>query len=189
MNIVLKTASGHIAVRPDTTWEKDNDDLYLPDFVTALSYTPILFVRMARPGRSIRKEFASRYYDAFNYGILFYPEDLDDGSKEGFASASCLDKTSILPFPLYNMIVLGNEGNEFVLQKNGETIYRTETGSIDMIDSLIEEVTSRVSVRTGDMVAIELSPRELVMERKEGNVQINGTYCGNPLLDFKIIAE
>ena len=31
MNIIVKTASGHIIVRPDTTWEKDNCRLLTGD--------------------------------------------------------------------------------------------------------------------------------------------------------------
>ena len=190
MNIVVKTAHQHVIVRPDTTWEKDNDDFYLPDFVTSLSYTPILFVRMSRPGRSIRKEFASRYYDSFNYGLLLYPDNLEDGSPEGFAAASCLDKTSFLPSPLYNMVVLGNEGTEFVLDINGKTCFKTETGSSEMLDALIEEVTSKVSVRTGDLVAIELAPRAALYDAAHpGEIHVHGTYCENETIDFNIIAE
>ena len=195
MNIVLKTASGHVIVRPDTTWEKDNDDLYLPDFVDTLSFTPILFVRMSRPGRSIRKEFAGRYYDSFGYGLLFYPEELDDGSAEGFAAASCLDKTSILPSPLYNMVVLGNEGNVFRLEKEGKEIFSCEAfkesavRTVADVDTLIEEVTSHVSVRTGDMVAIELAPRQVIYNREEGNRSIQGHFCENEIISFQIIVD
>ncbi len=195
MNIILKTSGGHVIVRPDTTWEKDNDDLYLPDFVQSLSYTPILFVRMSRPGRSIQKEFASRYYDSFGYGMLFYPDDLDDGTPEGFAAASCLDKTSLLPFPLYNMVVLGNEGNVFQLEKAGQPLFSCDASqesairSTADVDALIEEVTGRVSVRTGDMVAIELAPRMNIFRREEGNLQIRGTYCENEILNFQIIVD
>lgn len=186
MNIVLKTAGGHVTVRPDTTWEKDNEDLYLPDFVSRLSYTPVLFVRISRPGRAVGRVFAPRYYDAFNYGVLLYPDDLDDGSGEGFAAASCLDKTSFLPAPLYRMEALGNPGNEFVLKKDGERIFSTGGQGRDLIDRLIAECSEKVYLRIGDLAAVELAPRKRLWDKEEGTVTVSGTYCGNFLLDFRI---
>lgn len=189
MNILVKTASGHVTVRPDTTWERDNEDLYLPDSVTRLSYTPVLFARISKPGRSISRKFASRYYDAVNYGVLLYPEDYMDGSEEGFACASCLDHTSFLPSPFYLPLVLGNPGNVFELKKGDETIFSTEGETLEMIEQAIEEATARIYIRTGDILAIELKPRTLIFDRNEGNIQITGHYCENRSVDFKIIVE
>lgn len=189
MNIIVKTASGHIVVRPDTTWERDNEDLYLPDSVTALSYAPVLFARISKPGRSISRKFAARYYDAVNYGVLLYPEDYMDGSEEGYACASCLDHTSFLPSPFYQPIVLGNEGNVFNLRKNDKTVFSTEGETLSMIEEALEEATSRIYIRTGDILAIELKPKEHIYDRSEGNVLISGDYCGNRSVDFKIIVE
>ena len=46
MNIIVKTSTGRIVVRPDTTWEKDNEDFYPPEFVDELTYSPVLFARI-----------------------------------------------------------------------------------------------------------------------------------------------
>ena len=189
MNILVKTAGGHIIARPDTTWERDNEDLFLPDSVSKMSYTPVLFARISKPGRSVSQKFASRYYDAVNYGVLLYPEDYMDGSEEGFACASCLDHTSFLPSPFYQPIVLGNKGNIFELKKNGDTIFSTEGQTLEMIEKAIEDITSRIYIRTGDIIAIELQPRTYIFDRKEGNVEICGTYCENRSVDFKIVVE
>ena len=59
MNIPVITVSGKVIVRPDTTWERDNEDLYLPDFVNSLSWTPVFFARVSKPGRWIGPAFAS----------------------------------------------------------------------------------------------------------------------------------
>jgi len=96
---IVKTYSGRVIVRPDTSWEKDNEDFYPQDFVDRISFTPVVFARICKPGKSIGIKFAERYYDGINCGILLYPEDLIDGSAEGFACASCIDHTSFLPFP------------------------------------------------------------------------------------------
>ena len=72
MNIIVKTFVGNVIVRPDTTWEKDNEDIYPQDFIETLSFTPVLFARISKPGKSVGLRFASRYYDSANYGLLLY---------------------------------------------------------------------------------------------------------------------
>ena len=115
MNIIVRTAEGKYIVRPDTTWERDNEDIYIPEFVNRITWTPVLFARVSKPGRSVGEEFAERYYDGIGYGVLLYPEDMCDGSETGFACASCLDHTSFLPFPVYNKVTLDRPENMFEL--------------------------------------------------------------------------
>jgi len=187
MNILVCTAGGHVIVRPDTTWEKDNEDVFLPEFVDSVSWSPVLFARVSKPGRSVAKKFASRYHDGIGYGVLLYPDDLLDGSEEGYASASCLDHTSFLPAPLYNKLTLGNEDNEFVLRRDGEEIYRYSAGTAGMVDEAIEAVTRSCYIRVGDLVAIELQPRRPLLSRAEKECRVEASYCDNFLMDFKVI--
>lgn len=187
MNIIVKTASGRIITRPDTTWERDSEDFYPPEFVNSLSYTPVIFARISKPGRSIAKKFASRYYDGINFGLLLYPDDLLDGSAEAFACASCLDHTSFLPFPLYNKITLGEEGNDFILSKGGEEIFRCAAPSADLIEKAIEEATRYIYIRTGDLLAIELQERGPLLTKEKGSERIGASYCDNGLLDFLVV--
>lgn len=187
MNIALKTFSGHYIVRPDTTWEKDNDDLFLPEFVDSVSFTPVVFCRMSRAGRSIQKQFANRYWDSFGHGVLIYADTLEDGSPEGFAQASSLDHTSFLAIPLYLPVVLGNEGNRFILSKNGEEIFSTEAASAEMFEEAIAGFSSRTYLRRGDFMAIELDERRPLAVRADGKCSLTGTYCSNTVVDFNII--
>lgn len=186
MNIIVRTASGRIVTRPDTTWERDSEDFYPPEFVDSLSYTPVLFARISKPGRSIAKKFASRYYDGINFGILLYPDNMIDGSEEGYACASCLDHTSFLPFPLYNKITLGEAGNEYVICKGGEEIFRCEAPTADLIEKAIEEATRYIYIRTGDLLAIELQERKPLLKKEKGSEEIGATYCENELYRFVV---
>lgn len=186
MNIVIRLDSGRVIVRPDTTWERDNEDVYLPPFVDSLTYSPVLFARVSKPGRSIGRRFASRYYDGIGYGVLLYPENMIDGAEEGFACASCVDHTSFLPFPLYNPVTLG-QGNLFRLEKNGTELYRTDGEDCSIIEEALEEVSRYCYLRIGDIVAIELSPRKPLADRRDGRVRITGTFCDNQTLDFSAI--
>ena len=193
MNIIVKTTAGKYIVRPDTTWEKDNEDFYPPEFIERLTYTPVLFARICKPGRSISQKFADRYYDGINYGVLLYPEDMIDGSETGFATASMVDHTSFLPFPLYGKAVLGQAENEFILsmKKSADAepavLFRHNAATEQMIKESIEEATSLIYIRTGDVIAIELDKRKPLLERSEGSATVSGTFCGNNLLDFNIV--
>lgn len=187
MNIVVKTSSGKYVVRPDTTWERDNEDLYLPEFVREVSFTPVLFARVSKPGRSIGEKFASRYYDGIGFGVLLYPEDMIDGTEEGFAAASCLDHTSFLPFPVYNVLTLGYGDNCFKLYKGDENIFSYSEGTREMIEKAIAEATRFIYIRTGDVIAIELDRRKPICTAEDGKATLKATWCDNESMKFDII--
>ena len=188
MNIVVKTASGKYIVRPDTTWERDNEDLYVPEFISGLSYTPVLFARISKPGRSVGEKFADRYYDGIGYGVLLYPEDMLDGSEEGFACASCIDHSSFLPFPVYSKVTLGKPDNVFELLADGKKLFSYSEGTEEMVCKAIAEATRMVYIRTGDVVAIELAPRKPLASREScQSLRLAATYCGNDTLDVSVI--
>lgn len=186
MNIPVLTHNGHVMVRPDTTIDKFNRDFYPPEFVNTLSYTPVLFARICKAGRSVGAEFADRYYDAYNYGVLLYADDLAPRSSEGFASASCLDHTSFLPFPLYGKITLEHKENEFKLRRGGRVIFRHSDAQASMIEEAICEISKYVYLRSGDLIAIELAGRKKIFRPKDKTVRISGSYCGNGTIDFEI---
>lgn len=187
MNIVVLNANGNTVVRPDTTLKKSSDDFYVPDFVDSISWSPVLFARISKPGKYIAARFAARHYDSINYGMLLYPENFVDGSEDGYARACCLDHTSFLPAPMYDKITLGREGNRAELFLNGKTLFSTAFAPAAAVESLLEEVTRYCYVRTGDLVCAELQPRKPLCRRGGEECSIDGTCCGNYLLDFKII--
>lgn len=187
MNIAVITASGRVIVRPDTTWERKGEDFFAPGFVDALTYSPVLYARISKPGRSISRKFASRYYDGIGYGMLLYPENLIDGSEDAYACASCIDHTSYLPVTLYNPVTLGVEGNEFIIEQDGKEIFCSDSGTRTMVEEAIESVTERTFLRTGDLVAIELSPRSPLSSREAGATSIKASFCENPVIEFSII--
>ncbi len=188
MNIVVRTYSGRTVVRPDTTWKRLSEDLFLPDSVRKLSYTPVLFAHISRAGRAVGRHFAGRYYDSFNYGILLYPEDWIDGSPEGFAAASCLNHTSMLSEPLRPMEELGGQ---LEIHLDHQPDYSVQGHSRGLIEQALCEATQILFVRRGDLVAIELAPRKLFWDRDmhKGPFSIQATYAAETLLDFQIIPE
>lgn len=188
MNIVVKPhGRKHSYCRPDTSWERENRDLYTPESIDRWDWAPIAFVRISKAGKCVGKKFASRYYDAFGFGALLYI-GMAEGESVDAAAASCADHTSVLPFPLYNLAVLEGQDNVFRACRNGDEIYSTDCTEIQ---TAIEEAICRssefVSLRTGDIVAVELAPKETLAERADGDMRFSATFCENQAFDFKIL--
>lgn len=190
MNIVVKTyGDGGIYCRPDTTWEREDKDLFSPEFIQGYRFTPVLFARISKAGKCIGRKFAERYYDSIGYGILLYAEDLFDGSSMSYASSSCLDHTSVLPFPMYNRLTLESGENTFSVRQDGTMLFSTAEGSTDMIGSALTDASSKISLRIGDMVAIELASPERIIRKNDGPIEtvLEGSFCGNSLFRIRIV--
>ena len=173
-------------MRPDTTWEKDNEDFYPPEFVDELTYSPVLFARVLKPGRSVGRKFASRYYDSVGFGVLLYPENMLDGTPEGYAQAICLDHTSFLPTPMFSPQRLEEDGR-FSLFRNEVELFTFDYPSLDMIEDTLVEATKLLYIRTGDLIAIELSARTPLTTRNNAITNITGTFDNKEIIDFQII--
>ena len=141
------------------------------------------------PNRSVPgvgERFADRYYDGIGYGVLIYPENMIDGSPEGFACASCVDHTSFLPFPVYNKVTLDQEDNVFELLADGLKVFEYNAGTRASICKAVAEATRFIYFRSGDILAVELSGRK-VIDLPENGIGFTGYYCDNKTLDFRII--
>ena len=184
MNIVVKPYGSDLCYcRPDTTWERENRDIYSPECIDEWNAAPILFARISKAGKCISQKFIYRYYDGFNFGMLLYI-----GGKE-VAFASCADHTSILPFPLYNPVVLENEENPFSILRNGQEIFVEE--KINDLKTILEDsickASKLTSLRIGDFVAVELDLAKTVSTRQENETALKATFCENSIFDFRII--
>ena len=186
MNIIVKTSTGRIVVRPDTTWEKDNEDFYPPEFVDELTYSPVLFARILKPGRSVGRKFASRYYDSVGFGVLLYPENMLDGTPEGYAQAICLDHTSFLPTPIFQPQRLEEDGR-FSLFRNEVELFTFDRPSLNMIEDALVEATRLLYIRTGDLIAVELSARTPLTTRNNAITNLTAPFGPDNIHLFDII--
>lgn len=181
MNIIIKPQGSEFCYcRPDTTWERENKDFYVPENVVTLYWAPILFARVSKAGKCINPKFVSRYYDAFNFGMLIYTDE------ENIAFSSCTDHSSMLPFPLYNNIVMEGEGNEYKVFKGCEQIFNA-VAERNLIEDAICKASQKTSVRIGDFVAAELDSLKVLARRDEGKTEIKASFCENELYGFKLI--
>lgn len=189
MNIVVRPYGSDLCYcRPDTTWERENRDLYSPECINAWDWAPIVFVRISKAGKCINPKFISRYYDGFNFGALLYGcfgnQEVD--SELGYTS--CADHTSVLPSPLYNPVVMENEENTFILSKEGHIMFERNCHDIKgIIEDSICKASQLTSLRIGDFVAIELAEHSRFACRAEGDTAIKAAFCDNDIFDFKVI--
>ena len=197
MNIIVKPYDSDLCYcRPDTTWERENKDFYVPEGIDCIHWAPVLFVRISKAGKCIGRKFASRYYDSFAYGALMYcAADVD----MNVAFASCVDHTSLLPAPSHSVENLDIETNVFEVQKNDEFLFgfpkvnyaRTVPSGGELLKEMVEEAICKASkltsLRIGDYMAVELAPLCPLASREEGDVSFKATFCGNGLYDIKLI--
>ena len=198
MNIIVKPYGNDLCqCRPDTTWERENKDFYSPECVNEVLGAPVVFVRVCKAGKCVGRKFAERYYDGVGCGILMY-------CKVGEDLCSCVDRTSILPMPLFNPIIL-DDPKEFVVTRSSDSssteghssVISTErhssvisTERSEWRNLLCEALCSAsllTSLRIGDYVAVELAPLARLAEKSEREVSVKGTFCENEIFGFKII--
>jgi len=145
LNILVRTYNGNTVFRPDTSWERQNRDFYVPEFVSILEWAPVVFVRVSRAGRSIAERFATRYFDAVGRGLLLYAKGED---MESFAAGSCLNHTSYLP--------------DSALVKPEDSDKET----LNLACKAIASCSLSCQMRAGDLVAIETAPRKEITDEK-----------------------
>lgn len=187
MNIVVKTYSGKVTFRPDTTWKQGDDAVYFPDFINSVSASPVLFARICKAGRSVSSKFAERYYDAVGYGMLLYPDDLLADGPEGFACASCMDHTSFLSHPLLGKDTLDLSDRGLRIDRDGEEIFRSPAGKAEFIAASIQTASRFCYLRTGDFLVMELAPMMPLASRSDGERQICAYFGDNMVFDFKTV--
>ena len=192
MNIPVLTASGKVIVRPDTTWKRDDDSCWMPDFVDRLFWSPVAFARITKLGKGISAKFAPRYYDSVGFGFLLYPENMIDGSPEGFACASCLDHTTFLSYPTVwkpeDLICnCGDEAPTMRVLADGEEIFRCMPPSADVYAKAIETVTRICRVRSGDLLAIELQERAPLCSRPCPPLTLESALADDRLTSVQIV--
>ncbi len=206
MNIIVMTAGGRVIARPDTTWVRKNEDFFPPDFVSALSFTPVLYARISKAGRCVGADFARRHFGETGCGVLLYPADLLSAGGYGVAAASCMDRTSYLPDLRESAPAVPRGSREspqtggfhgiaetgFRICRNGKEIFRTSDAMSErlMADAVVE--ASRIMyLRRDDLLAVELAAPEPLWSRAEGNTEISG-MADEPaaaLFDFNIVVE
>ena len=216
MNILVKPyGSDMFHCRPDTTWERENKDFFSPECVNEIYWTPVVFARVCKAGKCVGSKFVERYYDAVGCGLLMYcsgqamisngplPTSWAPPPTRGWENAisdhqpirqlsHIVDKTSILPHPLFQPVVLEDEKEFTVSTKVAGTGSNAEasvilSGAKHLLEDALCKASELTSLRIGDFIAVEMAAPAALARREDGGVAVKGTFCDNEIFDFRII--
>ena len=191
MNIIVKPYGSDLCYcRPDTTWERENKDFYSPECVNEIYWTPVVFARISKAGKCVGKKFVERYYDGVGCGMLMYCSG--QAMISNGPLSHIVDKTSILPHPLFQPVVLEDKKEFAVSTKVAGTGSNAEasvilSGAKDLIEEALCTASQLTSLRIGDFVAVELKEQQKLASKEDGTVAVKGEFCEKEIFSFNII--
>ena len=104
-----------------------------------------------------------------------------------------VDKTSILPHPLFQPVVLEDE-KEFIVScqhdAQGDAAPSHNiilSGAKDLLEEALCNASQLTSLRIGDFVAVELKELQKLVSREEGNIAVKGVFCEKEIFGFNIV--
>ena len=93
-----------------------------------------------------------------------------------------VDRSSILPHPLFQPVVLEDE-KAFIVNDSPVIL----SGAKDLLEEALCKASELTSLRIGDFVAVELAAPAALARREDEEVAVKGTFCEKEIFDFKII--
>lgn len=99
-----------------------------------------------------------------------------------------VDKSSILPHPLFQPVVLEDE-KEFVVSASPANLDSPVilSGAKDLLEQAICNASQLTSLRIGDFVAVELRELQKLASKEDGTVAVKGEFCEKEIFNFNII--
>ena len=103
-------------------------------------------------------------------------------SVEVRALSEVVDKSSILPHPLFLPAVLEDE-KEFKVNDTHVIL----SGTKDLLEDAICNASQLTSLRIGDFVAVELKELQKLASKEDGDIAVKGEFCEKEIFSFNII--
>ena len=104
-----------------------------------------------------------------------------------------VDRSSILPHPLFQPVVLEDE-KEFMVScqhdAQGDAALSHNiilSGAKDLLEEALCNASQLTSLRIGDFVAVELRDIQKLASREEGNIAVKGEFCEKEIFGFNIV--
>jgi hypothetical protein len=158
MNIVtVPYNSDFYYIRPDISLNRDSNDYFCPDGITEITVAPFVYIRMDKAGKAISFKFAGRYCSQIGYGVNLTAQSLvNKDYPMSLLTANSLDNTTYV-----SKLYLPQEFPADLLKNNNlqENIFQdfNATELIERFYKQIEKITRLTSVRTGDLIILELA--------------------------------
>ena len=187
MNIIIKPYNpqeGLFYFKPDTTLNRDYTNLYLPHFIKRVAATELFYIRIDRAGKGIAERYASRYFSKGNYALsISIAPDIFPNSAPSQAPSTALNATpsqapsaipsqaasatpSATPSQAPNAtpsaaIINGSVANSIDYSFYSMPAEKVEDPQlIEQFCKYIAQITEIISLRTGDIIAIETGKKE-----------------------------
>ena len=159
MNIIIKPYNpqeGLFYFKPDTTLNRDYTNLYLPHFIKRVEAKELFYIRIDRAGKVIAERYASRYFSKGNYAlsISIAPDIFPNAAP----SATPSQAPSATPSAA---IINGSVANSIDYSFYSMPAEKIEDPQlIEEFCKYIAQITEIISLRTGDIIAIETGKKE-----------------------------
>ncbi|TVR81662.1 MAG: FAA hydrolase family protein [Chitinophagaceae bacterium] len=144
-------------LKPDTAILKNNDDFYYPEFSKDIHYEAELVVKIIKPGKYIKEEFAYRYFDSVTVGIDFTARDLQAECKQKslpWEIAKAFDNSAAIGEWVEMKDLKADFNNlNFNLLKNDKKVQIGNAADmIFNIEYLISYISTYFSLKKGDLI-------------------------------------
>lgn len=167
MNIIIKPYNpqeGLFYFKPDTTLNRDYTNLYLPHFIKRVEAKELFYTRIDRAGKGIAERYASRYFSKGNYALSIsiapdiIPNTTPSQAPSTRPSATPSQASSATPSAA---IINGSVANSIDYSFYSMPAEKIEDPQlIEEFCKYIAQITEIISLRTGDIIAIETGKKE-----------------------------
>ena len=175
MNIIIKPYNpqeGLFYFKPDTTLNRDYTNLYLPHFIKRVEAKELFYTRIDRAGKGIAERYASRYFSKGNYALSIsiapdiFPNAAPSQAPSTAPSATPSQSPSAIPSQAASAMPSAAIINGSVANSIDYSFYSMPAEKIEdpqLIEEFckyIAQITEIISLRTGDIIAIETGKKE-----------------------------
>lgn len=182
MNIaVFPVKSEDFYFKPDNTLVKDGSDYFIPDIVDRLYVSAAFAVRINKAVKYTTSDFAGRYYREIAFGCILNPADIvRTSSPLSSGLALAMDHTAYVTDKYADKTGLSGELS-FSFGKNEFRIIISEE-HLKIADKAIERVSRYCSLKSGDLIFIELSEMSEINRDEEVSVFYSDALSFNFLI-------
>ena len=167
MNIIIKPYNpqeGLFYFKPDTTLNRDYTNLYLPHFIKRVEAKELFYTRIDRAGKGIAERYASRYFSKGNYALSIsiapdiFPNATPSQAPSTAPNATPSQAASATPSAAIINRSVANSIDYSFYSMPAEKIEDPQL--IEEFCKYIAQITEIISLRTGDIIAIETGKKE-----------------------------
>ena len=171
MNIIIKPYNpqeGLFYFKPDTTLNRDYTNLYLPHFIKRVEAKELFYIRIDRAGKGIAERYASRYFSKGNYALSIsiapdiFPNATPSQAPSTAPNATPSQAPSTRPSATPGAVIInGSVANSIDYSFYSMPAVKIEDPQlIEEFCKYIAQITEIISLRTGDIIAIETGKKE-----------------------------